>query len=121
MSETPNYETFVANVDLSGPKYRFVVNSSNQLIGLATTAGGPVTGVLQTKPNSGQVGTVKMAGKTKMFAGGAITGGGQVTGTASGTATAVASGDYAVGIALESVSSGSQFDMFITHAGYTNA
>jgi len=118
MSSTINHETFVANTDLSGKQWGFVVNSASQKLGLAVTAGGQITGVLQTKPTSGQTASVLMTGKSRMFAGGTITGGGELTGTASGTATAAASGDYIIGTALESVASGSIFEGFITHAGY---
>lgn len=118
MSETPFHEVFVANEDLTIHQYKVMVNSANQLVGRLFTAGGKGIGILQTKPNSGRTASVKVMGKTPMFAGGTIVGGASLTSTLSGTVTTAASGDYILGEALESVASGSQFDGWITHAGF---
>lgn len=118
MSETPFHDVFVANEDLSTHQFKVMVNSAGQLVGRVGTAGAFGIGILQTKPNSGRTASVKVLGKTPMQAGGTIVAGANLTTTASGTVTTAASGDYILGNAFESVASGSQFDGFITHAGF---
>lgn len=118
MSSTTNYETFVANEDLSTHQYKFMVNSEAQLVARAATAGEAAIGILQTKPTSGKTASVAVLGKTRCFAGGTITAGANVTATASATATAVASGDYILGNALTGVASGGLFMLEITHGGW---
>lgn len=118
MSSTTNHETFVANEDLSTHQYKLMVNSANQLVARADTAGEATIGLLQTKPTSGRTASVAVLGKSRCFAGGTITAGANITATASATATAVASGDYILGNALTGVASGGLFMLEITHAGW---
>lgn len=113
-----DFETFVANEDLSTHQYKFLVNSEGQLVARADTAGEATIGLLQTKPTSGRTASVRVDGKSRCFAGGTITAGANITVTASATATAVASGDYILGNAITGVASGGLFFLEITHAGW---
>lgn len=117
-------EKFTANEDLSSYQYYIVVNSSasttDRRIARAATAGEPTCGILITKPESLESGTVTMYGPAKVRAGGTIVGGGDFTTTASGTATATASGDYTLGRAITSAASGNIFDAVILHQGYVS-
>jgi len=110
-------ETFVANADLTGKQYSIVVNSTGNRVGLSGAAAAAV-GVLQDKPNTGEFGTVRVAGRSRVRAGGTIADGGLFTSDATGGAVAVASGGYALGHAITGVASGGTFTGNINHAGY---
>lgn len=110
-------EAFVANADLSGKQYYIVVNSTGNRVGVSG-AGAAAAGVLQDKPQSGEHGTVRLVGRSRVRAGGTITAGGLFASDATGTATAVTSGAYALGLAITGVASGGIFDGIINHAGY---
>lgn len=111
-------QTFIANADLSTYQYHIVVNSAGPRVGRSATAGEPVIGVLQNKPQSGEHATITCLGFSKVKAGGTITAGGDFSATASATAVAASSGEYILGRALTSVASGGVFEAIITHAGY---
>lgn len=117
-------EKYEASEDLQSYQYYIVVSSSTsttkRTMARAATAGEPATGVLITKPDSGESGTTVELGITKCRAGGTIAGGGFFTTTASGTATATASGDYTLGRAITSAASGNIFDAMILHSGYVS-
>lgn len=110
-------ETFVANADLSAKQFYLVVNSTGNRIG-ASGAGAAAIGALQDKPQSGENGTVRLMGRSRIRAGDTITAGGIFASDANGTAVAVTSGTYGVGTAITGVASGGIFDGMITHAGY---
>lgn len=65
------------------------------------------TGILATKPKSGEYGSMIIIGFGKGRAGGALVKGGNVTVIESGYFTAAGSGDNIVGVAMEAVTSGS--------------
>ena len=114
--------TFVSEWDLSTKQYRAVVQGSgDQKVIVASQAGdGPVIGIVQNKPESGQAARVAMFGPTKMTAGAAITRGAVLRATATGFVTTGNSG-YTVGIALESANSGSAFMGIVTAAAQATA
>lgn len=115
-------EKFEASEDLQSYQYYLVVSSSTSVtkrtMARAATASIETTGVMITKPDSGESGTVVMLGHTKVRAGGTITGGGLFSTTASATATAVTSGAWISGKAITSAASGNLFDAFIFQGGY---
>lgn len=117
-------EKYEAGEDLQTYQYYLVVSSSTSVtkrtMGRAATAGEPTAGVVITKPDSGESGTIVALGHTKVRAGGTITGGGFFTTTASATATTTASGDYTLGLAITSAASGNLFDAIILHSGYVS-
>jgi hypothetical protein len=82
----------VAGEDLSAKQYFAVTLESDNTIDLADAAGEKVFGVLQNNPAAGQVGTVAVAGVTKMIAGGVIAVGGDVAVDADGKAKAAVLG-----------------------------
>ena len=75
--------------------------------GKVANNGKEATGILYDKPASGQNGSMIILGVGKGRAGGALTKAANVTVSTSGYFTTCASGDYAVGIAMEAVTSGS--------------
>lgn len=81
--------------------------------GKVANDGKEATGILYDKPASGQNGSMIIMGIGKARAGGALTKGANVTVSTSGYFTACASGDYAVGIAMEAVTSGSLGPVFL--------
>lgn len=97
--------TFTATEDLN------TVGHEGVAIALADNKvandGKEASGILYDKPANGQNGSIIMIGVGKGRAGGALTAGANVTVSTSGYFTACASGDYAVGIAMEAVTSGS--------------
>ncbi len=90
-----------ANADLSAKQYHFVtVNSSGKVA--ATGDGLAGHGVLQNDPSAaGQGANVCIGGQSKVVAGGACTSGGYVAADTNGRAVNVVSGDFALGVALE--------------------
>ncbi len=105
--------SLVAAADLSTHQYKFVkLNSSGQVAIVAAVTDVPI-GVLQNKPTSGKIATVRVEGVSKVVAGGTITAGG-ITGrirSADGTATAaqvLGTGptDIILGQVLKSAASG---------------
>lgn len=97
--------TVPANADLSSSQYLFVkgVNSNGEAR-LATTGNGErAIGVLQNDPSSaGDAGTLGVLGISKVVASGVITAGDDVASDAAGKATVAATGDYVLGVAMES-------------------
>ena len=98
-----------AAADLSAKQYIAVrlsaLNSTNQASD-ATNSG--VLGVLQNKPKSGEAATIAYAGVSKIVAGGAITVGDVITFNSSGKAATVASGQMAIGRAIEAATADTQ-------------
>lgn len=90
-----------AGQDLSAKQYHFVTIASDGQVD-ATGDGLLAHGVLQNDPSAaGQGATVRISGVTKVYAGGACTRGGLVSSTAAGRAVNTVSGDFALGVALE--------------------
>ena len=90
-----------AGQDLSAKQYHFVTIASDGQVD-ATGDGLLAHGVLQNDPSAaGQGATVRIAGISKVYAGGACTRGGLVSSTAAGRAINTVSADFACGVALE--------------------
>ena len=103
----------VAAADLSTKQF-FLVKMSSTGINLA--GNGELTlGVLQNKPDAlGKAATVASVGSTsKCIAAEAITAGADVASDAAGKAVNAASGDYILGIALDTVTTDG--DLFTVH------
>lgn len=66
-------------------------------------ADGVAIGVLQNNPKSGQTAAVRVEGVSMMVASAAVTAGQLVTVDANGEAVPAATGNYVIGIALDSV------------------
>lgn len=75
--------------------------------GLVANNGGEATGILLNKPNTGEHAEIGIMGEMKYRAGGAISISKAITVTTSGYMTAAASGDYIVGSAKATITSGS--------------
>ncbi len=111
-------ETFISVTSLNIYQYHLMVNSTPNLIERNFVAGGRITGTLQNKVGNAQHASIRMAGKSRVFAGGTITAGDEFTSSASATAVAVASGDFVGGQAITSVASGGIFEAEMTMAGW---
>jgi hypothetical protein len=93
---------FKAAADLTGKQYTAVRHSAALTTNLASDAtNSGVLGVLQNKPSTNEAATIAYQGLSKMRAGGAITAGVLITYNSSGKAAAVASGQMAIGRAIE--------------------
>ncbi len=94
--------TLEAAADLSVAQYHIMrVSAANKMNLGSAVADANVIGVLQTKPKSGEFGTVAYAGKTKVVAGASITAGAMIQTNTSGRAITVVSGSYYIGRALD--------------------
>ena len=102
-----NYNvSLLAAADLSGAQYKCVSLDSNGRI-IQSTATSLTIGILQTKPTSGQFGSVSFMGVSKVLLGGAVTAGARVHSNATGLAVAATTaGNAVIGIALEGGASG---------------
>ncbi len=103
---TENFEfnlTFKAAEDLSARQYQVVTIADNKV----ANNGQEATGILTSKPKSGEHGTIMLFGIGKARAGGAISANNTITTATSGFITVTASGDYINGRALEAITSGS--------------
>lgn len=101
-----------ASADLSTTgQFLAVTISGSRTVNLATSSTtGPIYGVLQNNPTSGQAADVGIAGISKMVAGAAITAGAELMINASSQFITWVSGagNYKVGRALETVSGSGQ-------------
>lgn len=106
-----------AGADLSAKQFHVVkVNSS----AAAVAAGASDTtqvGILQNKPTSGQVGSVRVAGVSKAAAGGSITAGAAVTSDANGKVVAATTGKQIIGFALAGAASGDIVAVLVSGRG----
>lgn len=94
-----------AAADLSGKQYHIVRLSGVGLTNQASDAtASSVAGVLQNKPTSGKQAAIAYAGVSKVVAGGSVTANDIVTSNSSGRAATVASGQMAIGRALDTAS-----------------
>ena len=80
--------------------------------------GGEACGVLESKPKSGEHGSIALFGITKARAGMALTAGLKLTVSTSGYFTQAYSATYHCGRALEAITSGSLGPIFFHGAGY---
>lgn len=95
-------KTKEASEDLSAKQFYIVQMDANGDMEVAESATDLLLGVLQDKPESGQAGTYRHMGTTKVVASDAIAIGARVTTTNAGKAvTTTTNGDVVVGIALE--------------------
>jgi hypothetical protein len=94
-----------AAADLSAKQYFLVKVDSTGKAALCGD-GENAVGVLQNDPEAGQAATIATGGIAKVECGGVITTGGNVACNADGEAVAAASGDYIVGVALETGADG---------------
>jgi len=98
MSKIP----FTAATDLRAYQWR-AINIGGTLGGASLTS----HGLLYTKPNSGEDGTIICDGRSKFVAGGSVSKGDRLAVAANGYLTAAGSGDTSVGFAETSTTSGS--------------
>lgn len=91
----------VAGEDLTGAQYTAI-----EIDGTVAPSSVVARGILQTKPKSGEAGTLTVLGRSKFKAGGTIALANRLTSTTSGFLVAVSSGDAGVGFALGAVASG---------------
>jgi hypothetical protein len=108
-TQTPgiNIGSQLAGADLRTAQFKFVkLNGSGQVV-IASAAGEKVLGVLQNKPNTGEVADVMLIGVTKLISGAAVTAGALVMTDANAKAiTAATTGSTIAGWALETAGSG---------------
>lgn len=125
--------SLVAAADLTTKQFYFVYIDSNGKAALVAGAGVKAIGVLQNKPDAGQVATVRIFGKTKVVQSASLTVGAAiaadsagkakaasaVTADASGSsATAASTGSYAIGILAENGGADAAVgSMFLLHMG----
>lgn len=108
--------SFPASGDLSADQYKLVVFDATPELALAGAGAGGF--VLVDKPDAqGVNGTVILAGKAKVTAGGAVSAGDPVTSDASGLAVTAAPGAGSnvtlAGYALEDAASGDVFQILV--------
>lgn len=102
MTTKANLESrsFIAAADLRTKQYYAMkVNASGQCM-LPTAAAEPILGVLQNKPNLGEIATVAVFGRTKWICGNAVNAGQGVSTDINGKAVPTAAG-YTVGYSAE--------------------
>lgn len=114
----------VAAADLSALQFTFVKIDSNGKVAANTTAGAYVVGVLQNKPEAGQIATVAVEGVTKVQFGATITPDDQLMSTTAGKAdvavAAASPGNFVRGQALSGGASGEIGTMLLGPTGYLN-
>lgn len=116
-------KTKLASEDLSAKQYYFMQMDSSGDMEIGEGATDLLLGVLQDKPESGQAGTYRYAGTTKVVASGAIAVGAEVTSDSAGKAvTTTTQGDTVKGIALEAAATdGDIIEIQLVHFTYTPA
>lgn len=94
--------TLFAGADLRALQFTYVkVNASGQVVA-ATTSGGKVLGILQNKPNTGEVAEVLVEGVSKAVAGAVVAAGSNVMSDAAGKSiVAATTGSTMTGVAFE--------------------
>ena len=96
-------EPFRAAEELSARQYQVVTIADDKI----ANNGQEASGVLLTKPKSGEDGSILLFGVGKVREGLAVTKNATITTVTSGYITVTASGDYINGRALEAITSGS--------------
>ena len=98
--------------DLSAKQFFIVQLDANGAIEVAEGATDLIVGVLQNTPESGQMGTYRFLGTSKVKAGGSITVGAFVTTDSAGEAVVTTTdGDVVIGRALEAADDGDIFEV----------
>lgn len=113
----PEVETFTAEEDLSAKQFYFVKQGTAETgVLLNDTAGGPVLGVLQNKPTSGQMALVAISGTSKCSFNASVAAGLRATSSSDAqlaaasaltvdssgqSATAASTGSFVVGVVRE--------------------
>ena len=115
---TRTYLGMVAAEDLSDMQYKILNVHGANTVKLRVAAGAGVLGVLNNKPENGEIATVVVGGLTRCYAGGTVTAGSWITVTASGTGLAATSGQYILGKSITGVASGGLFKLLVQHNGY---
>ena len=108
--------SMVSIVDMSNAQYRCVIVQSAATVPLMLIASqtlDPVVGIVQSKPQSGEAGRVRVSGISKVVAGAAVNGGNALQTNATGYAILSTDSRHAFGRALESVGSGGTFTAVI--------
>lgn len=106
----------MATEDLTASQYHAV-----QIGGTLSTGATNAMGILQNKPISGQAATTRYFGRSRYFAGGAVTAGARLSVTTSGWITAAGSNELGVGTAMGTVSSGGIGEGIFNFAGAKTA
>lgn len=101
-----------AAADLSAAQYKAV-----QIGGTIASTNTNALGILQNKPKNGEDASVRIHGRSRYWAGGAVTKGNRLAITTSGWMVAVASNQFGVGIALSTVASGATGDVWLNNLG----
>lgn len=101
-----------AGVDLSGSQYKAI-----QIDGTLATNNSDVAGILQNKPENGEDAGLGILGRTRYVAGGAVTKGNRLQVQSGGWLTAVASNQFGIGTALNTISSGGVGEVFLNNIG----
>jgi hypothetical protein len=118
--ETLKMISLLANGDQSGNQYLFMKFTASG-IEVCDTAGEDAIGVLQDKPTAGKVGAIAYSGVSKVIVGtGGITAGAGVQTNASGEAIAASTGDYKLGVALQTGAAGAIVPVLLFGAGQNN-
>ena len=110
--------SFIAAADFRTKQfYAMKVNASGQCM-LPTGVGDPIVGVLQNKPNIGEIATVAVFGRTKWICGNAVNAGQGVQSDAAGKAVPAATG-YTAGYSAETAisSNGQIIEVDLLHMG----
>ena len=109
-----------AGADLSTTGQYLIVkaDSTAEQVVLAAAASDRMLGVLQNKPKSGEAALIRVAGTSKVVAGGTVAYGDYVTTNGSGQAVTTTTDKQAIiGLALESAVVNDIFEIMIVH-GY---
>ena len=116
-------KTKEAGEDLSEKQFYIVQMDSSGDMEVAESATDLLLGVLQDKPESGQAGTYRHKGTSKVVASAAIAIGAYVTTTNAGKAvTTTTQGNKVIGIALEAAAAdGDIIEIQLVHFTYTPA
>ena len=102
-------ETFAAAADFQSCQFCFVkVSVTPRWVALCSTSGEAMMGILQNNPLSGGNAVVRLLGRSKLVAGGAVTLNGLVKTGSSGQGLSVTltSGEYVCAQAIETLASG---------------
>lgn len=114
-------ESFPAGADLSGSQYKFVELGSGGTVTVCNAATDRPIGVLQNKPTSGQMATVRVRGVTKVQADAALAIGDAIGTSADGQADPKVAGtdttEYVVGTALTAVSNAGEIASALIDCG----
>lgn len=111
----------VAGADLSAKQYHLVrLATTAKTVLVAGAATGPIIGVLQNDPLSGEAASVVCAGMTKSIAGGAISPGDLLTANSTGQCVATTTANNKVaGKALTAATTpGDQFELIVGLSNY---